>query len=580
MNQDEALSKLFGVSPHDQEPTGIRGILQTTDYLHFIILSDTGNELLTFTGAKLANKCLPGDHVCWVKRSDKRSDKQSNKGTDKQSDTQDSQCELELRDQHPLIVGTIELTGSSTYGLTKRGIPMYLFTPYDKSYPHFIVGCSEKDKRFNKIGLIQLEDWTATFPRGSLQQTLGVSGDYQAEEAALQWQACPWKYPKYEYDPKINDDIKRTKLQGVTFHIDPEGCQDVDDVLTFEKITAVCWRVTITISDVAAFVEDGGAIDIMASLIGQTLYNKEGKVLRPMLPSAYSEKECSLLPGKQSYGISLQFIWDGMAIYDIQWLETTVHVNASYSYEEFQASDSPYKSVLAAIASSMAQKDVTDSHEWIEHMMIFYNTEAGKILKKAGMGILRRHSAPDRERLEKYDAHFPELRFLAFSAAEYVLAEEQDTVHYGLASDTYAHASSPIRRYADLVNQRVLKQLIRKSGGYIVPITMYDMNRRGKAIKRFQRDMDFLDALKTGCTTFTGTIMEKIRMEDHTKIRIYLPQWKRMISTTYQTVSDDVVLSRDEKSEINVALYRDVQVHCTFLMQSRNWKERAIIHIT
>ena len=576
MNQDEALSKLFGVSPHEQEPTGVRGILQTTDYIHFTILSDTGNELLRFTGVKLANKCLPGDHVCWNKRSDKGTDKQSDKGTDKQ----DNQCHLELRDQHPLLVGTIELTGSSTYGLTKRGIPMYLFTPYDKSYPHFIVGCSEKDKRFNKIGLIQLEDWTATFPRGSLQQTLGVSGDYEAEEAALQWQACPWKYPKYEYEPKIHD-TTRTELQGVTFHIDPEGCKDVDDVLTFEKITDVCWRVTITISDVAAFVEDGDAIDIMASLIGQTLYNKEGKVLRPMLPSDYSEKACSLLPGKQSYGISLQFMWDGTAIHDIQWLETSLRVNESYSYEEFQASDSPYQAPLAAISSHLAQKDVTDSHEWIEHMMIFYNTQAGKKLKEAGMGILRRHSAPDRERWEKYDVHVPELRFLAFSAAEYVLAEEQDTVHYGLQSDTYAHASSPIRRYADLINQRVLKQLIRKSSnGYIVPITMYDMNRRGKAIKRFQRDMDFLDALRTGCTTFTGIIVEKIRMDHMTKIRIYIPQWKRMISTTYQTVSDDVVLSRDEKTEINVLLYREVQVHCTFLMQSRNWKERAIIHIT
>ena len=69
-------------------------------------------------------------------------------------------------------------------------------------------------------------------------------------------------------------------------------------------------------------------------------------------------------------------------------------------------------------------------------------------------------------------------------------------------------------------------------------------------------------------------------MEERTKIRIYIPQWKRMISTTYQTVSDDIVLSRDEKTEIDVTLYREVQVHCTFLMQSRNWKERVIIHIT
>jgi hypothetical protein len=41
-------------------------------------------------------------------------------------------------------------------------------------------------------------------------------------------------------------------------------------------------------------MEDGSAIDIMASLIGQMLYSKEGKMIRPMLP------------GKESYGISLQ----------------------------------------------------------------------------------------------------------------------------------------------------------------------------------------------------------------------------------------------------------------------------------
>jgi len=555
---NEQLSKLFGVSPHEKEPTGIRGILQTKDYMHFIVLSDTGKELHSFTGAKHANKCLPGDHICW--------------------NIEKKECELELRDQHPLLVGTIELTNKSTYGLTKRGIPMYLFTPYDKSYPPFIVGCSEKDKRFNKIGLIQLESWTTTFPRGSLQKTLGLSGDVEAEKDALICQACPWKYPTYDYVPVMNDNHVRTELSGFTFHIDPEGCKDVDDVLTFEKINDV-WKVTISISDVAAFVEDGGAIDIMASLISQTLYSKEGVVLRPMLPSTYSEKACSLLPGKKSYGISLQFMWDGAALSDITWLETSFHVNESYSYEEFQES-SPYREQLAAISSYLAKKPITDSHEWIEQMMIFYNTEAGKKLKAAGMGILRRHSAPDRERLEKYDAHLPELRFLAFSAAEYVLAEEEDTVHYGLLSDTYAHTTSPIRRYADLINQRIIKRLIQgMTEYYIVPLTMYDMNRREKAIKRFARDMDFLDAFQAN-PELTGIIMNKEINDTMTKITIYIPQWKRMISFPYRSISENVVWSRDEKTEIDVSLYRHVQITCTFLLSSRNWKERAIINIT
>jgi len=557
--KDEVLSSIFGVSPYEEKPNGIRGILYTKDYIQFTILSDAGDLLYTFTGAKRANKCLPGDHVAWTNHT----------------------CELELRNHYPLIIGTVELTRSSTYGLTRRGVPMYLFTPYDKSYPPFIVGCSEKDKRFNKIGLIQFEEWVDNFPRGSLQQTLGPSGDIEAEKHALIWQACPWKYPKHNYQPERKQDEERHRLQGYTFHIDPEGCKDVDDVLTFEQLGDTCYKVTITISDVAAYVEDGSAIDIMASLIGQTLYSKEGKMIRPMLPAAYSEHACSLLPGKESYGVSLQFIWDGTKISTIQWLETVLEVDKSYSYEEFQEASTPYHQPLTAIATYLAKTGVTDSHEWIEQMMIFYNTEAGKKLKASNMGVLRRHSAPDQEKWKNYIEHVPSLKFLAMQAAEYVLAEESDTMHYGLSSDTYAHASSPIRRYADLVNQRILKHLIRGcTEYYIVPITMHDMNARVKAIKRFARDMDFVEALATGKTMFTGIIMDRVPKEnDKTKVKIYIPEWKRMISATYRTVSDDIVLSRDETTEINVSLYREVHIHCTFMMQSPCWKERVILQI-
>lgn len=558
---EAVISQLLGVSPYEEKPDGIHGILYTKDYIHFKILSDIGNLLYEFTGAKLANHCLPGDHIRWT----------------------NGKCELELRNHYPLLVGTIELTGSSTYGLTRRGIPMYLFTPYDKSYPPFIVGCSEKDKRFNKIGLIQFEEWTANFPRGSLQQTLGTSGETEAEKNALIWQACPWKYPKYDYEPERTDKTERTQLQGYSFHIDPEGCKDVDDVFTFEQINDTCWRITITISDVATYIEDGSAIDIMASLIGQTLYSKEGKMIRPMLPAAYSEHACSLLPGKESYGVSLQFVWDGSSIHDVKWLETVLQVDKSYSYEEFQAASTPYHAPLTAIATYLANNGsiITDAHEWVEQMMIFYNTEAGKKLKAANMGILRRHSAPDRKKWEEYMAHVPELRFLALQSAEYVLAEESDTMHYGLSSDTYAHASSPIRRYADLVNQRILKHLIRNSlQYYIVPISMHDMNTREKAIKRFARDMDFLDALSTGKTNFAGIIMDRIKKDDNmTKVKIYIPEWKRMISATYKTVSDNIVLSRDETVEIDISLYREVQIQCTFMMQSRCWKERVVLQI-
>jgi exoribonuclease R len=523
----------------------MKGILQTKDYKNFIILDDIGHAIHEFKGAKLANKCLPGDHISW-----------------------DEKCILELRDEHPRIVGTIE--SKTKYGFTKKHVPLYLFTPYNKSYPQFIVSCSAPTIQ-NLIGLITFDTWEQTFPRGHLEQVIGISGEYEPEKEALMHQASPYKYPKGKYIPILKETPRR-KLNGYTFHIDPVGCRDVDDVLTFEKIEEG-WRVTITISDVAAYVESDGIIDIFASLIGQTLYNN-GIPIKPMLPDEYTEI-CSLLPGKTSYGVSLQFLWIPVTkeIRNIEWFESVFETNKSYTYDEFDRDESEYKPILKEIAAYLYENEVPnelfDSHKWIEQMMLFYNKEAGKMLKKANMGILRRHSAPNVEKLEAYP---DSLKFLAFSSAEYCLAED-DSIHYGLQSE-YAHASSPIRRYADLVNQRVIKLHLRDET-YIVPIAMYDMNTRAKRIKNYERDLCFLDAVQRN--TCKGIIIDTNRIDNNIKIKIYIPTWKKCVSVVY--MYDEVVWSRDETREIDVTLFRDVIVTFTFNLNGRNWKERAIINI-
>ena len=557
------LKEVFGADPVDERPTGIYGILHTDDYHDFTIVDDLGHTIHQFTGAKLANKCLPGDHVHWG----------------------EGECVLDLRGGYPPIVGTLALTSKTRYGLTARGIPIYLFVPYDKSYPNFIVGCSAKDVSRNLIGIVKFDDWkdNSTFPRGNLQETLGPAGNYEAECQALIWQASPWKWPKGPYEIQSREKPVRHVLQGFTCNIDPAGCKDIDDVFTFENVGGGVWKVAISISDVATYVENGSVEDILASVIGQTLYDTDGKVLRPMLPVEYSEKTCSLLPGKESYGISLCFAWNGQNITNLEWVESICTNQQSFTYEAFQTWDSEYREVLAALASHLAGGIVADSHEWVEQMMIFYNKEAGKLLKKSKMGILRRHSAPEWERLEKYQNHeslVPGLAHLAFSSAEYCLAEETETRHYGLESDHYAHASSPIRRYADLVNQRVLKLCIRGSKEtFIVPQAMVEMNKRTRAMKRFARDMDFLRAIQEDKTTCQGIIVERVPMgETEYKIRIYVPQWRRILSATYKKASPNSVLSRDEKEEIDVTEFREVTVSYAFHTNLTNWKDRIIIN--
>jgi len=106
------------------------------------------------------------------------------------------------------------------------------------------------------------------------------------------------------------------------------------------------------------------------------------------------------------------------------------------------------------------------------------------------------------------------------------------------------------------------------------------MNLRGKAVRRFQRDIDFLQAIQTGKTTFQAIIMDHIPLDNGwIKIKLYVPMWKRMISTRYQIVSENIVLSRDETREIDITLYREVQIQCAFSPNARNWKERVVINL-
>jgi exoribonuclease R len=547
-------------------------MLTTKDYSKFSIQGTT----IEFEGAKKANKCLPNDLVEWDYKND--------------------MCRLVSRTEHPLIVGTLELTNKAKYGLTSRKIPMYLFIPYDTSYPYFIVGCSEKDTSRNLIGLISFGEWvqSSTFPRGNLQTILGISGDFEAESQAIMWQACPWKYSaKENYMPMFNDNLERERLRGYTFNIDPPGCRDVDDVFTFEKVPDG-WRVTITISDVAAYVQEGSAVDKMAEQISQTLYNINGGVVRPMLPPQYSENACSLLTEKDSYGVSMSFIWNTNKnlIDNLNWFVSILKVDKSYTYDEFQQSDSPYKEPLKQIASYLADRNSEDSHEWVEQMMIFYNKETGKLLKESNVGVLRRHSAPNIERLSRFQQMgIPELEKLAYSSAEYCSTrisepdeedvEPENTVHYGLGTDAYAHASSPIRRYADLVNQRLLKKIITHTLSGTNEILISKMNQRGKAIKRFGRDMVFLKAISSGNTRFKAIIVEhKMIDSDKKKVKLYVPEWGRMVSAWFTlSSSENVVLSRDETREIDVTLGREVEFDCVFIPNARNWKERVVIQI-
>ncbi|MEO1580884.1 MAG: ribonuclease R [Pseudomonadota bacterium] len=136
-----------------------------------------------------------------------------------------------------------------------------------------------------------------------------------------------------------------------------------------------------------------------------------------------------------------------------------------------------------------------DAHRLIEECMIAANVEAAKfILKKKVQALFRVHAKPDEDRFDEFRRFMLELGFKvphsahptpktlralmskvqdrpdayainmallrSFAHAEYT---PDNIGHFGLALDAYAHFTSPIRRYPDLLVHRAIRHMT--SGG-------------------------------------------------------------------------------------------------------------------
>ncbi len=554
------------------ESTSLVGTLWTKDYIHFEIQDADNKCLAAFAGAKLATPCLPGDEVQW-------------------DPVTQTLTQVAPNPYAPILTGYLETSRKTTYGTNNRGVPLYLFVPLDTAYPPFLVAAKDADPHRDQVVQVKFLRWEKgqSFPRGSLERRIGPAGNLAAEEEALLLSAAPWGKLKACGEAVLADDAasRRVELKGHTFNIDPVGCMDIDDVITLEPLTDEkgVWRVTITISDVASCIEELSASDVMASTIGQTLY-KDGVAVSPMLPPDLSEEACSLLAGTVRRGVSLQCICDletGTAA-DWKWLETTVHNNETYTYESFM--HSTYRDVLARVVETIEGRPSDDPHEWIESLMKVYNLRAAQLLHGAGVGVLRRHSAPSAERLARLTARCPDLAFLASSAAEYCLADATDAVHWGIGG-VYCHATSPIRRYADLMNQRILKQLIRGNHeGLYVTVSVGDLNRRAKVAKAYERDLCYVRALLDGTKReYEGQVVEIAPQADAfgtAKVHVWVPAWKRIHRCTYRfTMADEekntyVFVTADGSSTFSLTVGQSVVVEFAPMIRARRWKDRLL----
>jgi len=505
------------------------GILTTKNYQDFIIKTESGGQI-PFRGAAVAARALPGDKVVWF--------------------AEKSVCAMVQRSSH-ILVGTLELNSKTRYGMTSRGTPMFLFQPYDESYPPFYVASSEKDLTRPQIAVVRFETWElgSAAPRGVLARALlGPAGDLKTEKEGL---LLHWSGAKGAAR-KIWETVlpAAAGMVAVRRHvsIDPPGCRDIDDAISVTQ-TLTGWEIVITIANVGRVVEANPWLAVAAAARGQTFYD-EGRVVAPMLPEELSEGVCSLLEGEERAGISLFVSWNHMAKKTFRFAETVIRVNRNHTYESVMDDPEFRGDILTAFFNCRH-----DSHEWVEQAMILYNVEFARALSQAGgRGVFRRHSAPDQERLERFGCLGEDLKFLAYNSAEYCSASDPaGSAHWGLGQDLYCHASSPIRRFADLYNQMVFlgvagavppllehvsEPIHATQPNFGIPNSSLELlNKQQKAAKAFERDCRFVEFVlgRDGNGVAEMEVFVLPRGGDDTvtggegRVEIWIPAWRQII---------------------------------------------------
>ena len=289
----------------------------------------------------------------------------------------------------------------------------------------------------------------------------------------------------------LQADSRRQDLTGLNlFTIDGQSTMDFDDALSLE-VTPGGLRLGVHIVDVAQVVRKGDPLDREARRRGSSIYMADQRI--PMLPPALAEGLCSLKAGEVRPAISTVVdLSPELDVRGYRVLPTIVRVKSQLSYFDvnLQADQDPTVVHLRSIARKFREArlaagavhiSVPEINIWlgengdvnlnrvnrespgrmlVAEIMILANWLMARFLSENGMPAIFRSQPDPRERLYRGEdgtlfQHWMQRRLLN----RFVLGHAAEK-HSGLGLAAYVTATSPIRKYFDLVTQRQVRAVL------------------------------------------------------------------------------------------------------------------------
>lgn len=341
----------------------------------------------------------------------------------------------------------------------------------------------------------------------------------------------------------------REEVNGFT--IDAADSADLDDAIQLKK-TASGWLAQVTISDVDSLVSQDSYVDyealsrVSTQYYGETKRNGElRKHSVPMIPRVLSEHRLSLHEGKVRPTMTVQIeLNESGKILKIEIVKTYLRSSRRMSHQEYEGTRivgdpglpmNTYLQFAKMLAANrweegslgfqelkqgittdeegmVKQGSVSAANQIVQEFMILANRAIAIFFQENSMDApFRIHTpsdglAPTRqqiieevERTSDYLALVDNLRSIFnkyLSGAIYSPAPDR---HFGLGLSAYLHFTSPIRRYADLINHRIAKAIIEEKEP---PYSTEEMRRLCQYMNERNRRFLTLRSIKSGKHSF------------------------------------------------------------------------------
>jgi len=415
------------------------------------------------------------------------------------------------------LTGILKISNNMVYGLNNKKNPYFMFEPLDKLYPNFLVAINDRNlikQNSLQYCIIRFDRWTEKLPYGEMIKIIGKVGDEKSEyEKILSFYNVDTRTKKLDRHLKIKgnsklmdivneDELKDYKdIRSLNvISIDPKGCLDIDDALSYEYINEQ-HKIGIHIADVSFWLNK---LDLYKYIEKQffTVYTKEKKY--DVFPQILSDYLLSLRCKQDRLAMSLYVYFDNeynIVNYEIE--RSIINLNKNFTYETAntiikQKKGNIFK--LFKISKTLFNKDNKDfdSHHMVENFMILANKlTAEYLINNNKKPILRTHKETQVD-INKNIQDEKTRNFINYYNSQSAIYEDyngsnKSYYHYGLKLDYYTHFTSPIRRVVDIITHLRLKEVF--DNQIYTDKLKYDcdaINKECKVNKKISREIDLV----------------------------------------------------------------------------------------